>query len=408
MFLPASSDHYRRTGLGWGIAAGFVGLAAVLFLPAPPRLPRAMRLLYGIAVAVAVLELAISQCSQWISDYRVVLSAGTFANWLIVLFAPRLWIGGRSLVRTGATYLNARPMVRRTAGLVVTILLSSLVAAWTWERFLKGPWERVQMRRQQARIQQQQIEIERHAQQARNNLFAELRPITLANCEFQRFGEPNDGGYVLCGNLLGSVQSAYSYGISGYDQWGCDVTHRFAVPVHQYDCFNLRRPVCPGGRTVFHGECVAGEPATIDGRVFDTPARQFTKNDDGVKRLVVKMDVEGAEWDTWQRAPDAVLQQIDQLTIELHGVSEPDRFLAVIRKLKRFFYVANLHFNNFSCLEGIAPFPAEVYEVLFVSKRLAVTGGPGPAGAPAALMTPNIPKWKDCQTLADLPPVRPQ
>jgi hypothetical protein len=81
--------------------------------------------------------------------------------------------------------------------------------------------------------------------------------------------------------------------------------------------------------------------------------------------------------------------------------------MAAVVKLKRFFYVANLHFNNFSCVEGIAPFPAEAYEVLFVSKRVGVPGGPGPGGAPRSLMTPNIPKWKDCQSLADLPPVRP-
>jgi hypothetical protein len=44
---------------------------------------------------------------------------------------------------------------------------------------------------------------------------------------------------------------------------------------------------------------------------------------------------------------DAVLQRIDQLTIELHGVHEQERFIAVVTKLKQF-YVANLHFNNFS------------------------------------------------------------
>ena len=38
----------------------------------------------------------------------------------------------------------------------------------------------------------------------------------------------------LCANLLGDVKSAYSYGISGYDQWGCDVSTRLRVPVHQY------------------------------------------------------------------------------------------------------------------------------------------------------------------------------
>jgi hypothetical protein len=119
------------------------------------------------------------------------------------------------------------------------------------------------------------------------------------------------------------------------------------------------------------------------------------------------MDVEGAEWDSLLRTSDDVLQRIDQLTIELHGVREPERFVAVVVKLKKFFYVANIHFNNFACEEGIEPFPAEVYEVLFVSKRVGVPGGSGPAGAPPGVTAPNITQWKDCQSLADLPPVRP-
>jgi hypothetical protein len=261
----------------------------------------------------------------------------------------------------------------------------------TWQRFLKGPWE--------------QYQTKRHAEQARERLFAELQPVRLANCEFKRFGEPNDGGYLLCANLLASVQSGYSYGISGYDQWGCDVSRGLTIPVHEYDCFDLHAPACPEGRTVFHGECIGGERATIDGRPFDNLENQFAKNSDRYKRVVVKMDVEGAEWDSLLRAPDDLLLRIDQLTIELHGVSEPERFTAVLVKLKHFFHVANLHFNNYACQEGIAPFPSEVYEVLFVSKRLGVPGGSGPAGAPPNLMTRNNPKWKDCQSLADLPPV---
>ena len=239
------------------------------------------------------------------------------------------------------------------------LCVSGVVA---WQLFLKGPWEQIQIR-------WEQYQTRRREERARERLFAELQPVKLANCEFKRFGEPNDGGYLLCANLLASVQSGYSYGISGYDQWGCDVSRGLTVPVHEYDCFNLQVPVCPLGRTVFHGECIGAEPATIEGRPFDTLENQFAKNGDGAKRVVVKMDVEGAEWDSLLRTPDDVLQRIDQLTIELHGVREPERFIAVVMKLKKFFYVANIHFNNFACEEGIAPFPAEVYEVLFVSKR---------------------------------------
>jgi hypothetical protein len=359
-----------------------------------------------------VLELALSQCSQWVSHYRIVLSTGTFASLLVLLFALRLWVAGRLSAQAAAAYLEVRPVARRRIGLAAALVVLCLGGMRGWQLLVRGLREQLriqmgqleiqverqlQMQREQSRIQREQDQIRRSSEQARHRLFAELQPIRLANCAFERFGEPHDGGYVMCANLLASAQSAYSYGVSGYDQWGCDVSRRLGVPVHQYDCFDLNRPVCPGGRTVFHEECVAGEPDTIDGRLFDTPGHQFARNGDGARRLVVKMDVEGAEWDTLLRAPDAVLQQIDQMAIELHSRGEDRRTLAAVMKLKQYFYVASLHFNNFSCQEDIAPLPADVYEVLFVNRRLGVPGGAGRAGPPARVLAPNVAEWKDCQ-----------
>jgi hypothetical protein len=112
------------------------------------------------------------------------------------------------------------------------------------------------------------------------------------------------------------------------------------------------------------------------------------------------MDVEGAEWDTLLRAPDAVLRQIDQLAIELHSKGEDQRTIDVVMKLKQYFYVASLHFNNVDCQEGIAPLPADAYEVLFVSRRLGVPGGAGRGGPPSGLLAPNVAESKDCQAPA--------
>jgi len=231
----------------------------------------------------------------------------------------------------------------------------------------------------------------------RVELLKELRPVTLSNCELQRFGEANDGGYLLCGNLLGGVTAGYSYGISGYDGWGCEISRHLKVKVHEYDCFDLTVPACRGGATVFHGECVAGRASTDkDGRAFDTPEHQLAKNGDATNHVVLKMDVEGAEWDTFLASPDSLFDRIDQLAVELHGSGE-ERFIGAVEKLKRFFYVANLHFNNYSCDDKYAPFPSWAYEVLFVNKRLATLD---PSGAPAALSplnAPNNPQVPDCQ-----------
>jgi hypothetical protein len=236
-------------------------------------------------------------------------------------------------------------------------------------------------------------------EQVRQMLFEELQPVALANCDLRRFGEPNDGGYLMCANLLGGVKAGYSYGISGYDGWGCEISRRFHVRVHQYDCFDTRQPACPGGAMAFHPECVAGEPAEKDGRVFDTLERQIAANGDRAKNLVMKMDVEASEWDTLLQTPPEVLGRIDQLAIEFHGMAE-ERFLATVWKLKELFFVAHLHFNNFSCISGQAPFPGWAYEVLFVSKRLGIVDPSKPSPTSSPLDAPNNPELPDCQPSA--------
>ncbi len=232
--------------------------------------------------------------------------------------------------------------------------------------------------------------------QQRQALFEMLQPVTLRNCQLERFGEAHDGGYVMCGNLLEDVKSAYSYGISGYDKWGCDVSMKRHVTVHQYDCFDLTRPACPGGTTTFHPECVADARKVEEGRVFDTIAAQIAGNGDTAKRLVVKMDVEGAEWQSLLSAPDSVLEQIDQLAIEFHWI-EDGTSVALARRLKQFFEVAHFHINNATCTAGMEPFTGWAYEVLFVNKRLAVVDGSVRSARPSAFDAPNIPFLPDCQ-----------
>ncbi len=239
----------------------------------------------------------------------------------------------------------------------------------------------------------------------RQALLEDLQPVALANCELKRFGESNDGGYLLCANLLKDVQAAYSYGISGYDGWGCDISRQLKIKVHEYDCFNLQQPVCAAGALMFNPECVAGARSTdSDGRVFDTPEAQIARNGDAGRHLVFKMDVEGAEWDTFLNTPQSVLDQIDQLAIEFHGTNDP-RFREVIQKLKRDFYIANLHFNNYSCARSNWPFPAWAYEVLFVSKRVGILDRNHRAQF-SPLNAPNKPTAYDCQSIKWVPWLR--
>jgi hypothetical protein len=236
----------------------------------------------------------------------------------------------------------------------------------------------------------------------RRAYFEMLQPVALKNCELERFGEANDGGDLMCGNLLGGVQSGYSYGISGYDGWGCDISIKSRITVHQYDCFDPTVPECPKGATKFHEECVGDKSETVEGRMFDTVWNQFANNGDRSKRIVLKMDVEGAEWAALLSAPDEVFEHIDQLVIEFHGVGDErngtqEQKRRLVQRLKQFFEIGHIHFNNATCTNSLEPFPTWAYEVLFVSKRLALVDPSHRAVGLHPLDAPNIPSATDCQ-----------
>lgn len=242
-----------------------------------------------------------------------------------------------------------------------------------------------------------QVRSEASRRAIREAIARELQPVALKNCRLKRYGSKNDGGYLMCENLIEGIESAYSYGVDREDNWGCDVSKQFLVSIHQYDCFTPHRPVCAGGTTIFHDECVGPKTETIEGQPFDTIPNQIRKNGDAGKRILLKIDVEGAEWDSLMATPDASLERIDQMPMEMHGTDE-QRFLDTIRKLKRTFYVVNLHYNNWACSADVAPLVATAYQVLLVNKRLGVLDPSVRPPAPSSpLNAPDNPKAPECK-----------
>jgi hypothetical protein len=231
----------------------------------------------------------------------------------------------------------------------------------------------------------------------RQALLDELNTVTLKNCTLKRYGSADDGGYLMCENLIKGVQVAYSYGIGSEDNWGCQVSRQFGVNVHQYDCFVSNAPPCEGGRFVFHSECVGARREMDQSRPFDTIAAQIAANGDSGKRLLLKIDVEGAEWESLLATPDHVLDSIDQIPMEMHRTGDP-RAVELIRRLKAKFHLVNLHFNNYACTPAAAPLPSFVFQVLWVNKRIGMVDPQGASPAPMSpLNAPDAPQRRDCQ-----------
>lgn len=236
------------------------------------------------------------------------------------------------------------------------------------------------------------------ARQIRGELLNELRPVVLSNCTMKRFGSAHDGGYLMCENLLGGAQVAYSYGIGPEDWWGCQVADTLNIAVHQYDCFSPPDAPCPNGRSVFHDECLGPRAERIDSRPFDSLTNHLTRNGDAGKTLVMKIDIEGAEVAAIMATAPRVLDRIDQLAMEIHGANR--EVLQMVRKLKRTFYLIHLHYNNQACAPlRYSPLPSGAYQVLFVNKRIGVLDRAKPfATLPHPLDASDYAVGRECQT----------
>ena len=68
----------------------------------------------------------------------------------------------------------------------------------------------------------------------------------------------------------------------------------------------------------------------------------------------------------------------------------------MLERLRQFFHVAHLHYNNYSCVEGLDPFPVWAYEVLLVSKRIGIVDNTRTVSLPHPLDALNNPAIPDC------------
>ncbi len=88
----------------------------------------------------------------------------------------------------------------------------------------------------------------------------------------------------------------------------------------------------------------------------------------GATRILLKMDIEGAEYDALSRASEWS-ECVDLLLVEFHGIQhDSKRFNALLRELSEHFVPVHLHGNNSQPMTA-DQFPGMV-EISFVARRL--------------------------------------
>lgn len=237
----------------------------------------------------------------------------------------------------------------------------------------------------------------------------ELENLTYTCRNATRVGGPHDGGYVVCEDAPWRAAGGcvlLGYGIGRRDGFEAEVSDKWGCAVQEFDPTVGTSPGSKAHPSMihFHREGVSGAPGVLPIGKVDSLERQldrFGPTPGRGEELLVKMDVEGAEWSVLNSTPDSVLGRVDQLVMELHLYGEDGPYgtlggaTALLRRLKSLFYLYEVHFNN--CHVCRRPLPgAEGYFVpaaveLSLVRKTRIHGTPrGPFRGHAELERSNI------------------
>ncbi len=171
----------------------------------------------------------------------------------------------------------------------------------------------------------------------------------------RRIGPNADGGYVLA-DRLSPDQAVLSYGI-GTEYRFDDAMAEAGHAVYMFD-HTIAQPALGRPNMVWFAEGVAGrsQPDKKLHSIQDQIERLDIRGD----RLILKMDVEGAEFDAIGLMPDETLGRFEQILLEVHYLANLENealrasVVAMLRKLNRRFTLFHVHANNCDGSNGLA------------------------------------------------------
>ena len=194
---------------------------------------------------------------------------------------------------------------------------------------------------------------------------------------FKRFGSAGDGGYVLADDLTGS-HHIYSFGVDK----NMDFEKDLIKEVRHIHMFDNSIDVAPEDvkRITFTKATLGLESEGHKSLKNILDEYELVEDEDikfyGADELILKMDIEGSEYDVINEAPKEILDLFSQITMEVHWMGNLydqnfyEKALSAFTKLRKTHYPVLVHPNNDRQLLviGNSPVP-NVFEILYLNKR---------------------------------------
>ncbi len=194
-----------------------------------------------------------------------------------------------------------------------------------------------------------------------------------------------DGGYVMVDDF-DNMMCAYSCGIGNDVSWDMDIAKR-GIKVFMYDHTICRLPKVHNN-FIFYNFGI-GEGSNC------LPLREILKKNDNLDNhdLILKMDIEGAEWEVLDDISSDLLSNFKQISLELHDVCKwecREEILRVLQKIRVTHQAVWIHGNNAGKAEvANGVLIPNLLEVTFV-KRDSYSFVDGECVFPMSLDLPNL------------------
>lgn len=174
-----------------------------------------------------------------------------------------------------------------------------------------------------------------------------LAPCITENMELVRVGGEADGGYLMIKDF--NVSGVISIGVGRNVSWDQAVSNQ-NIPIVLFDPTIRRLPSkVPNSRFLRLG--VSGNPAKSDYKTLEELIGLARFN--GQEDLLLKMDVEGSEWECLEVTRPETLTRFRQMIFEFHDFhrlltsGQSERVINVLSRLRQGHMPIHVHANNY-------------------------------------------------------------
>lgn len=185
-----------------------------------------------------------------------------------------------------------------------------------------------------------------------------------------RVGKEDDGGYVMAlkEENYSSEKIAYSIGICDDVSWDLEIA-KAGYQIYQYD-HTIKKLPC--NHESFHWKKIGLTGGTETKELKRLKTVLAENGHDKMNGGLLKIDVEGYEWEIFAECEEKILKQFDQIVMELHNFHDLKNRPTITKALKNInntHQVIYVHCNNMSpvayCGDIIMP---NCLEVIYVKK----------------------------------------